>query len=286
MKRALGTTLVIVSAVSFGSLPILGQFAYRSGMDAPTMLFLRFFIAALLMLLWMGFRKISLPIGRNFLQLVGMGALGYVGQSLCYLSAIQYASTGLVALLLYLYPVIVSILSVLFLKARVTPRKLVALVLATLGATLTVDPHGGQIAGILLAVAAAIIYSFYIILGAGIMQKVTAVQSSAVIFSSAALVFGIISGLKGPHWPNNTIGYGVVLAIALFSTVLPVATFLTGLKIIGPTDASLLSTLEPVITVSLAVLFLGERIQPIFLLGGLLILVAVLLTVNQKSSFA
>lgn len=284
MNRMLGIGLIVVSAASFGTLAIIGRYAYAEGMDAATMLFLRFSFSAGFMLAWLALRKESLPRGRTLLQLMAMGGLGYVSQSFCFISAIQYASAGLVALLLYLYPAFVTILAMIFLRFELTPVRLLALGLATAGAALTANPQGGQIEGVLLAITAAAIYAVYIIVGTGVMQKVSAVQSSTVIFASAGVVFGGLTALKGPHWPTTQAGWLVIVAIALVATILPVVTFLAGLKIVGPSDASLLSTLEPVVTVALAALLFGESIQPAMLLGGGLILGAViLLTVSRDS---
>lgn len=281
MNRLLGIFLIVVSAASFGTLAIIGRYAYADGLDVTTMLFLRFTIAAILMFAWLAIRKEPLPRGRTLLQLAGMGGLGYVGQSFCFMSAISYASTGLVALLLYLYPVFVTILTVIVQKVKLSSRTVLALVLATVGAALTANPQGGQLPGILLAISAAVIYAVYILVGTGVMQKVSAVQSSAVIFASAALVFGIITAIRGPHWPTSSNGWLAISGIAVIATLLPVATFLGGLKIIGATDASLLSTLEPVVTVVLAAMLLGEKVQPLMIAGGVLILGAVLLIVRQ-----
>lgn len=282
MNRLLGIFLIVVSAASFGTLAIIGRFAYADGLDVTTMLFLRFTIAAILMFAWLAIRKEPLPRGRTLLQLAGMGGLGYVGQSFCFMSAINYASTGLVALLLYLYPVFVTILTVIFQKVKLTSRTVFALVLATIGAALTANPQGGQLPGILLAISAAAIYAVYILVGTGVMQKVSAIQSSAVIFASAAVVFGIMTAIRGPHWPTTQNGWLAISGIAVIATLLPVATFLGGLKIVGATDASLLSTLEPVVTVVLAAMILGEKVQPLMIAGGVLILAAVLLIVNKK----
>jgi len=287
MNRLLGIGLIAVSAASFGTLAIIGRYAYADGMDVTTLLFLRFSISALFMIAWLAQRKESIPGGHTMLQLAGMGGLGYVGQSFCYMSAIQYASAGLVALLLYLYPTFVILLSVIFLKARLTPSRIAALALATIGAALTANPQGGQLQGILLAILAAAIYAVYIIVGTGVMKKVTAMQSSTVIFASAGMVFGVLTILKGAHWPATTAGWLAVVAIAVLATIVPVVTFLAGLKIIGPTDASLLSVLEPVVTVGLAALLFGEIIKPAMLLGGGLILAAVLLlTIGQREPAA
>jgi len=277
MNRILGVILIVISAASFGTLAIFGRYAYAAGLDTFTLLFLRFTFAAILMGVLLVFRRENLPRGGTLAWLVGMGAIGYVGQSFSYLSAIKYASAGLVALLLYLYPTFVAVLSAIFLKEKLTRVKVIALGLATLGAALTANPQGGQWSGILLALAAAVIYSVYIIVGTGVMQRVSAMQSSTVIFASAGIVYGALTALNGPHWPVTSAGWLTIAAMALIATVVPVATFLAGLKRIGPTNASMLSTLEPVVTVLLAALLFGEALPPVTLLGGWLILAAVLL---------
>jgi drug/metabolite transporter (DMT)-like permease len=282
MNRLLGVTFIAISAASFGTLAIFGRYAYANGLDTFTLLFLRFTFSAILMAGMLIIRHESLPRGRTLARLIGMGALGYVGQSFCYLTAIKYASAGLVALLLYLYPTFVGILSVIFLKDRLNRLKVIALGLATLGAALTTNPQGGQWVGILLALSAAVIYSVYIIVGAGVMQQVSAVQSSVVIFASAGLVFGFLTAINGPHWPVTSAGWLAVAGVTIIATVVAVVSFLAGLKLIGPTDASMLSTLEPVVTVLLAAILFGETLQPITLIGGGLILAAVLLLTRSQ----
>lgn len=282
MNRIAGITLVVISAATFGSLPILGRYAYAAGLDTSTLLFLRFGLAALLMVVLLISRREPLPRGRTLALLVGMGAIGYVGQSFSYLTAIKYASVGLVALLLYLYPIIVAVLSLFFLKAGLTRLKGVALGLATLGVALTANPQGGQWTGILLAMTAACVYAVYIVIGAGVMQKVSAVQSSTVIFASAALVYAGITAVSGPHWPTSGAAWLSVAGIVILATVIPIGTFLASLKYIGPTDASMFSTIEPVVTVILGWMLFGEVLSPLTLVGGGLILSAVLLLTHQE----
>ncbi|RIK29865.1 MAG: EamA family transporter [Anaerolineae bacterium] len=282
MKQLTGILLIALSAAAFGTLAIFGRFVYAAGMDTFTVLFLRFSIAAVLMAVLLAARRESLPRGRTLIQLIGMGALGYVGQSFLYLTAIKYASAGLVALLLYLYPCIVMILSALIFRERITGTKILALGLALVGTGLTVDPSGGQLSGALMAIAAAVIYSVYIIVGANVMKHVSAAQSSTVIFASAGAVFGTITLINGAHFPIAVNGWYSMIGIVLISTVVPVVAFLTGLELIGPTNAATLSTLEPVVTVLLAAWLFQERLSPIALLGGGLILVAVILLTRSE----
>ncbi len=283
MQRLTGLILIIISAVTFGTLGILGRYAYAAGMDTFTILFLRFSLSAVVMAGWLGMRRAALPRGGLLWKLVGMGAVGYVGQSFCYFTALQYASPGLVALLLYLYPVLVALLAVIFLRTRLASPEIWALALALAGTALTVGPAGGQLLGVALGLGAALIYSVYILVGTHVLRQVSAMVSSTVIFASAALVYGLAAWLKGPALPQDPSGWWAMAGIVVFGTITPVVTFLAGLERVGPTTASTLSTLEPVVTVALAAWLFGERLPPVTLVGGVLILGAVALLARSEA---
>jgi drug/metabolite transporter (DMT)-like permease len=283
MKQLTGILLIAISAAAFGTLAIFGRFLYADGLDTFTLLFLRFGLAAVLMLIILLIRREKFLRGKILLQLIGMGALGYVGQSFSYLTAIKFASAGLVALLLYLYPTFVFILSVIVFHEKVTWIKIAAIILALIGTALTVDPAGGQFVGILLAIAAALIYSVYIIVGTNVMKHVSAVQSSLVIFASAGTVYGLLMAFNGVNLPSTNSGWVSVAGIVLVATVIPVVMFLAGLERIGPTNAAMLSTLEPVVTVLLAAWMFGERLQSIAMFGGAMILIAVILLTRGET---
>jgi drug/metabolite transporter (DMT)-like permease len=282
MDRFVGFALIAVSAAGFGTLAISGRYAYQDGLDALTILFFRFSLSAVVLVPVLVSRCGSLPRGWVLLRLMGMGAFGYVGQAFCYLTALNYASAGLVALLLYLYPAFVTILSVIVLREHLTGFKAMALCLALIGTALTVGPGGGRWLGIILGISAAVIYSVYIIIGTGVVKEVSAVESSAVIFASAGAMSGLLMLVKGPHMPSSVAGWWAIVSIVLLATVLPVVTFLAGLKRTGPTNAAMLSTLEPVVTVVLAALLLDETLKPLTMAGGALILLAVLLLAQDE----
>lgn len=282
MNKIIGILLIAISAASFGTLAIFGRFAYNDGMDTFTVLFLRFGISAAFMTVILLLRQESFPRGHILLQLVGMGALGYVGQSFMYLTAINYASAGLVALLLYLYPFFVTVLSTIFLHEKVTYIKVIALVLALIGTALTVGPVSGMLIGALMAIAAALIYSVYIIVGTNVMKHVSPVQSSTVIFASAGAVFGMLAFANGIHFPASNAGWQAMTGIIFISTIIPVVTFLAGLERVGPINAAMLSTLEPVVTVLLAMWLFGDKLQPLVMFGGGLILIAVILLTRSE----
>ena len=274
----IGLAMVALSAVSFGAMAIFGKIAYAHGADPVTLLFVRFLIAGAAMVVLMRARHHAFPRGRLLASVVALGGVGYVAQSLSYFTALTLASAALVALLLYLYPAIVALLAAVVLKQRLTPVKACAVVLALLGSGLTIGrAGGGRPLGIVLGVAAAVIYAIYILLSSRIAPRAGAIPAATVVMLSAAAVFGVIVAVRGPAFPTAAAGWLALVALALVSTVIAIVAFFAGLERIGPTEASTISTLEPVVTVALAAAVLGESVTYGQMVGGAMILAAVLI---------
>lgn len=276
-ERLAGALYVTVSAMSFGAMAIFARFAYSSGADVVSVLFLRFVIAAALMTVVMIATRRRWPSGRNLAILAAMGGIGYVAQSLSFFAALNYASAGLVALLLYLYPFLVTILGALFLREKLTRGRVVAVLVALAGTALTVAGSiQGEPRGIVLGVSAALLYSVYIVVGGRVMREEAPLAAATVVMIAAAVVFGVMVGANGPAWPRTESGWAAVVAIAVVSTVIAMIGFLAGMQKLGAADAATLSTLEPIVTFVLAAVILGEAIEPNHVAGGTLILAAVI----------
>lgn len=279
MSRLQGYLAIIASAIGFSTLATFGRWAAADGVNTNSLLFLRFTAAAVVMLAICLARGEKLPAPRSLWPLIGMGAIGYVGQATCYLTALQYASAGLVALLLYLYPVLVAILSVVFLRDRMTWPRVLALGLALAGVALTAGPVSGEWRGIALGLGAAGIYSIYIIVGDRVLAAVSPWMSSAVIFASAGAMAGVLMLIGGVAFPATSAGWGAMAGIVTLATLVPVSLFLLGVSRVGATNAALLSTLEPIATALLAAWAFGERLSDLSLMGGALILLATVVVV-------
>ncbi len=286
MRRLIGISFILLSGISFGAMPIFARLAYASGVTPITLLFLRFAIASMIMLPFVLARGMRLPRGPMLVIPRLMGVF-YASQAFCYFTALTLASAGLVALLLYLYPVIVALLSVVIFKEALSKWKLMTLGLALAGTALTLGPSGGgKPLGIILSISTALIYAVYILVGSQITKQGTALQSSTVIMVSAALVSGGLLATHGPSFPSTLSGWAFVSAIALISTVLAIAAFLVGLECVGPTNAATLSTVEPIVSVLLAASILGERVSPPMIVGGSMILLAVVILARSELSAA
>ncbi|WP_375591934.1 DMT family transporter [Chitiniphilus eburneus] len=277
-RRTSGILLILLSAVAFGLMPIFGTWALRSGVDTQGLLLIRFSVAAVVMgaiMLWRGARW---PRGRVLAGLAAMGGIGYAGQAFSYFTALQYASAALAALLLYLYPVIVTLLSACFLGERLRRRVWGALALACVGLVLTIGAAlRGSVLGVVFGVAAALIYSCYILAGARLTPRAGALPAASVVMIAAAAVLWGSTVFRQPHWPVGAEGWAAALAIAIISTVIAIFAFLAGLDRLSAAEASTLSTLEPVVSVLLAAWLLAEPLSPGQWLGGTAILAAALI---------
>jgi drug/metabolite transporter (DMT)-like permease len=275
-ERWRGVRWIVLSAAGFGAMAIFAKLAYRDGVSLTTMLFLRFACAGVLLAAWGVMRGMHWPRGRDLAWLLAMGGLGYVGQAYCYFAALQYASAGLVALLLYLYPALVTVLSALLFGRSIGRERAWAVAFALAGTVLTVGGDlQSQWLGVALGVGAALIYSGYILAGEGVMQRVPPLPAATVVMLAAAAVYAGAALHEGLSLPATPSGWLAMLAIALFSTLLAILGFFKGMEKLGAADASALSTLEPLITLGLAALVLGEAVTVLQLAGGVLILTAV-----------
>lgn len=283
MEQLRGIALVLASATAFGAMAIFAQGAYGSGVGIPTLLFLRFSIAAIALHLITGIGGLRWPQGRNLQILVALGTIAFVGQALCFFGALRLLPAGLVGLLLYLYPTLVVAFSLLLGHETATRAKFLALVCATLGVSLMAGlTPGANPLGVTLGIGAAVIYAGYVMVSSRVLLQEAAIPACTVMVSGAAVVFGAIVWIQGPQWPTTRLGWGAALAIGLVSTTFSIVTLLLGIQAIGPISASTLSTFEPVVTLVLAAIFLQEPIGLFQSLGGALILVAVVILARNS----
>tara|TARA_R110001583_G_scaffold90144_3_gene231880 strand:- start:109265 stop:110200 length:936 start_codon:yes stop_codon:yes gene_type:complete len=284
-NRLVGVLLVALSATAFGAMAIFARYAYADGAGPVAVLFLRFLLAGTVLAVSMLITRRRWPRGRNLLVLGAMGGLFYVGQSLSFFTALNHAAAGLVALLLYLYPFLVTVLGALLLRRRLTVARMCAVLLALVGTALTLGGHlSGEPLGIALGLLAALIYSVYFLVGSLVLDREDPIASATVVMLAAAIVFGGIAVAFPTPFPATLSGWLAVGAIAVVSTVVAMVSLFAGIRRLGAADAATLSTLEPVVTVLLAAVFLAEPLQANQLLGGAVILSAVIWLTRAEAS--
>ena len=315
--QALGIVLVLVSAAAFGSGAFFVQPLYDAGMEPLAVLFWRFTTAALFgwgFLLLSAPRRRSLFAlsRRRVLVLLLLGTL-YVGNSYAFIASLQVVSISLASIIAYLYPAIVAVMATRFVRRLEGRRAWIALGISIVGIALTVGgiPAGEvpPLWGLALAFANPVIYASWIILQArlagerpsGGNRVVDDVEippgdadvatdqhqdgpdpspAAALMTTATAVVYALLllgsGGSLSPADVPETV-WPALLGLGLVATAIAIQTFYASVKRVGGARASLISTVEPVYTVTLAVILFGESLTPMQIVGGALVISAVVL---------
>jgi drug/metabolite transporter (DMT)-like permease len=282
--RPSGPFFCLASGACFGAMAIFAKLAYGQGATIGTVLSVRFTLAAALF--WMlvlargGARELRALSRRDVRAGVALGACGYAIQSGCYFAALKHIEASLLSLLLYTFPAMVATAAVLLGRERMNARRLTALLLASSGLVLVLAGAGTgalDAVGVALGLGAAIVYSAYILVSDGVVGRMSPMVLSALVCSGAAASLIAGSSVAGDLQPGSVTGRGWLwlACIAVVSTVLAISLFFAGLRRVGPTATSILATVEPLVTVTLAFLVFGETLGPIQIAGGALVLAAV-----------
>lgn len=290
----IGVAFALLAAVGFSAKAIMVKLAYLDHVDAITLLALRmafsvpFFIGVAV---WARMRH-AVPLERqDKLLVLGLGCIGYYLSSFLDFLGLQYISAGLERLILFLYPTMTVILTAVLYQRAIGRKTLAAMALCYAGIILVFlhdmgMKQGGSVAlGALLVFGSTLSYSTYLVGAGHAIRRIGAMRFTAyaMVMASAAslLQFGVMRPLSALDLPVRV--YELSIAMAIFSTVLPV--FLLGYAIrrIGPGSASLIGTIGPVSTIYMAYAILGETISSLQIIGSSLVLAGVLvISLNSK----
>jgi drug/metabolite transporter (DMT)-like permease len=293
--RSSGTLMSLGSGAAFGAMAVFGKLAYDEGATVGTLLAVRFALAAAmfwaLVLASGAARDVRALASRDACVGLALGACGYAIQSGCFFAALERIDASLLSLLLYTFPSIVAAAAVALGRERITGPRLAALALASGGLTLVVAGAGAGALdplGAALGLGAAVVYSTYILVSEGVARRMRPTVLSALVSTGAAVSLIAGTTLLGQFRPDEltAAGWGWLACLAVVSTVAAISLFFAGLRRVGPTAASILATVEPLVTVLLAFLVFGETLGPIQVLGGAFVLTAVVVLTASRRSLA
>lgn len=279
--RQVGIFQVLLSGVCFGFLGVFGKWAYEAGLSPGEFLALRFLTASSLLALWLFARERNAfqLEGKTLMRCAALGVLGYALFSSFFFYALRGLTASLTVLLLYTYPVLVSLGAWVLFRERLRAVHAIALPLVMLGLLLLVYGDFGISSklSLLFGVLAAVFYSVYILASSRWLRGVPPLHSVFFIMCSAGIALGVL------HLRPSTLAVlpaaaPAVLGTALIGTLAAMSLFLAGLQKLTNAEVSVLSTAEPITGVLLATAFLGERMLAVQLAGGALILVGMVLT--------
>lgn len=276
-----GLVCAVISACCYGCLPILGKLGYAHGMELTEMLAYRFGFGALFLGAWLALTDArALRIRpRTLTKAVAVGLFIYPLQSTCYLSSVKTISASTAALIVYFYPICVTLLSALIFRTRVGRTVMLSLALVTGGCALVFYDAFAQQAdpvGMAFATGAMAVLSIYFIVSQKILTDEPPLTVGFYVILTTATVFWVVGGppdVPGLDQPRALVAVG----LGLIPTALAVSLLYKAIEAIGSALSSIFSTIEPITTVVLSFLVLGEAVAAVQLAGAALIILGIAL---------
>lgn len=283
-----GVVYAFISSISFGLLPFFSIPIKAEGMSTESLMFYRFFLASLILGIFLLIRRRSFRITKRQLRdLVLIGGFGYGVTALTLVSSYDYIPSGIGTTIGFMFPVFVAVFMWVFYKERLNKAIYISLLLSIFGVfLLSYSPSGGLISGygIFLLMLTNVFYGSYIIgvNKSSISTLPSSISTFYVILISMFLCLGL-SLFRGSLSPIPSFQTGISLSLmAIITTIISNLTLIMAIKAIGPTITALLSPLEPLTAIVLGIIVFGEVFNFQIGLGVIIIILAVSLVVKRN----
>jgi drug/metabolite transporter (DMT)-like permease len=292
----IGVLLAAMAAVAFSQRAVFVKLAYEDMSDPVTLLALRMMFSLPLLVVAAAWHRKSaggqaLPAitSRDALRLAALGFVGYYLASFLDMFGLQFVAAGVGRLLLFIYPTFVVILSAVVLGKRVSTRELVALALTYIGVALILSNQFDKTSnnfwlGATLILLSAVSFSVYLVGSGEIVARVGTIRFTAYATAAASvyciLQFLALRPLSALVLPARV--YVLAIAMALFSTVMPIFMTAEALRRIGASRVAMISALGPVATVISGYIGLDETMTLLQTAGGVLVVLGVLVVAARR----
>ncbi len=280
-----GYLLAALAAAAYGTNPAFAVPLYAEGMNPNSVLLFRYLLGIPLLGLMVVGRGHSLRLNKGEWGQVALLGILMALSSLGLFESYKYMNSGIASTLLFVYPVMVAVIMVLFFHERFKASTAVCLALMAIGLSLlTRAGEGGEVSpyGCLLVMVSALTYALYIVI-VNVNRQIKGIPTSKLLFyllGFGSLLFAALIPLGSPlTLPPSGGAWLNLLALAVIPTVLSLACTTVAIQAIGSTPTAIFGALEPVTAVVLSVALLGQSITAREIIGGALIVAATTIVV-------
>lgn len=286
--HAKGLFYGLFASVTFGFLPLFSLSLMSRGITVSSLLFYRFVFAALIMGAVILVRRVDLRVSaRQFFILLLLAAM-YVTSATGLVHSYAYIPSGVATTIHFIYPVIVTATMIFVFHERRSRTIFTAMGMAIAGVALLCWSSDGQpldTRGVLWAASTVFWYASYlIIVNRTSVSRLQSMSMMFYIFVLGAALFALTTLAEGGLQPLSTgFDWGMILAVAVLSTVIPNLALLKAVKNAGPVVTSILGSAEPLTAMTIGVLWLGEGFSLRTLAGFAMVVGAVVLVILNKN---
>jgi len=280
--------LISVQAL-FGSLPVIGK-VVLAVIPAFGLVGIRVGISTLILFLVQLYRRrVWLKVKSDYWRLAVLSLFGITFNQLLFITGLSLTKAANTSLLAITIPIFALTIGSLIGSERLGRIKVVGIALAAAGVILLIDPRNASFSsqttkGDLLIIANSISYGIYVATSKSVIQRNGAVRSMMWIFIFAALVCVPLGAWSLRTVETSTIEptiWHMVLYISIVATALPYLLNAWALARVNPSTVAVFVYLQPLIGFLLAVIFLGEHVDLLFVFSSLMIFGGVYLVTRK-----
>lgn len=273
---------VTVTSVCYGLVPSFSFISFGMGVETETLLFDKFLYASIIMWAFILIKKIDFRFDKRSALAMVITCAGYIGMSTTLYISFDYISGSLATIVSFTFPAMVVAIEMITGREPVQAAKIFAVVLSFAGLVLIVwsPDMDANLIGIAFAFLAAVGYVVYIFgLSVESVKKENSFAVAGYVMSSAAAVNFVRCLISGkPLFVTEPQQIGMMVLLSVVCVFLAILFYAIGVRMIGPGNASLVNTLEPVLACIFGYFLVGDVLTRIMLIGSAMVVAAVLIT--------
>lgn len=264
-RRLAGYLAGFIAGVSYGTNPLFAKPLLESGVPVLVMLFFRYSISAAILAVWMLAKRERFRVKGNEMALLALLGILFACSSLFLFFSYEFIPSGLATTLVYLYPVFVALIMV-FLRFYPSWQTWLSIIATFGGILLLSSPSPGasiRIPGIILAVASALSYAFYLVIVNRSKRIKNVSEHTLTLYAllTGSVLFAVIRALQGgsiTEGIDTASDWGNLIGLAIVPTMISLLTLAMSSRYIGPTKTSILGVFEPLTAIMIGTLLFGE----------------------------
>lgn len=278
-RQVVGVLLVLASTLGFAVGPTGARLAFENGGNVLTVVTLRGVIGALLMALFILLVRQGLRIDRRAWPACLYGGAFYALMVYGFIGSVAYIPVAVAVLIFFTHPILIAAISHLRGHEPLTWVRALLATAVLAGLALVLGPDVDRLDPMGLALAALASASMYGLIrySTGAQRHATSAQVNLVVTLVTVGVFAFLTTAWGA-WalPSNALGW-VGVALAGAGVGVGMLAFFAGLRYLSPVRATMLSSVEPLVSILLAAAVLGERLGTVGWTGVAIVLGALVL---------
>ena len=286
-NKTVGVAYAVVSSTTFGLIPLFTISLLALGVGSPTILCYRFLLATVAMAIVMLLTRRNFRLPMATMVVVAVLAILYATTAILLMESYKYIPSGITTTIHFLYPLAVTLTMAWLSKERISYIIYIAVLVSLVGVALLAwgsHTEGDFKRGVTYAMVTVVTYAAYIV---GVMRS-RAARVDSVVLTFYVLAFGALlfflyalatDGIEALHSSSS---WRDIIMLALVCTVLSDYTLVLAIKHIGSTRTSILGSMEPLTAVVVGVVYFGERVDVVSVVGLVLIISAVVMVIVQS----